>query len=68
MPIALAVPTLPPPRNRARGRTESVYGPAELWDRLGRIASDAGRSKSDLIVGILLEWLARFEEDERRGR
>lgn len=46
--------------------TESVYGPDELWQRLGEIAASDRRSKSELIVGILEEWLEAHERERAK--
>lgn len=50
-------PPRPPPENR----TEGFYGPIKLWERFKEIAALEGRSASELLVGIVGQWVAEYD-------
>jgi hypothetical protein len=70
MQTLAGVSPLPPKKPKAKPNnvTESVYGPKALWDRLGEIAAADDRSKSDLIVSVLEEWLAKIDAEQSSKR
>jgi predicted DNA-binding protein len=57
---------LPPKRPEPKNETRAFYGPRWLWKRLDEIAAQTGRSKSELVVGILEQWLKGFESKRKR--
>ena len=50
-------------RQRSSSRTEAFYGPGELWDRFDAIAKSEGRAKSELLVGILTDWIRSYDAE-----
>lgn len=60
-----------PPRKRPRApaaKSTSIYVTLNLWARLNRIASELGRSRSELVTGILEQWANDYESDLKKSK
>lgn len=70
-----ALSVLPPRRERAKKAPQpkvkdnlSVYGPIALFQRVEEIADAEGRSTSELVVGILEQWVAAYDAERRKSK
>jgi macrodomain Ter protein organizer (MatP/YcbG family) len=58
-----------PPRKKPRApaaKSTSIYVTLSLWARLNKIAADLGRSRSELVTGILEKWADDYEAEQKK--
>lgn len=55
---------IPAERQKPRLESRSIYVEVAVWDRLGEIANQLGRSRSALVAGILRDWQQDFDTPE----
>lgn len=61
---------MPPKRQpRKTGRPKSFYCPPDLDAKLAVIAKEEGyRSTSELMVGVLYQWIEQYEKRQKPKR
>lgn len=56
--MAAKIPAAP---SKPRLESRSIYVKVEVWNRLGEIANELGRSRSALVAGILEDWQTDYD-------
>lgn len=65
--FALEMPVrIPVDLSKPEISSRSIHVDLTVWKRLGEIAAKLGRSRNKLVAGILRDWVAEYDADEKK--